>query len=1175
MSNYIPIRIKSDHSVLKGFGQINEYIERAKELGLPGFGFAERSTGSSIYKFLSAGKKSGLKIMPGVEFYIQNSKAQPIDKYLITLYAKNNNGLKNLYRLMITSFDNKKNYKDLTPYITLEQLNRLKEDLYILTGYKETYTYEDPSDLEIMKEFFDDNLYVSVEKSDDRIIKYADDLAIKIVPSTQTLFAYESHKNSCDIHLAIGARTRMDETSTIYGGFRPESRLEDSLLVESRETGAYLKNGRLILNDLDPDIYNKYYNNLSEMLNSVNIDLEFDTHLRPAAVVPENINKEDYLRSLVQKGFDKLRKGTKFEEESKKRIELELDTILGNDYVDYFIVVADYCQFAKEKAGGIGAGRGSAGGSEVAYLLGIHDTDPLQHDLLFERFLSVGRSSEYTITMEDGQEIKYLISDKHKVGNDILYTHQLEPGMKTEEGTIKETRLTRPTASAVDIDTDFHTQGRAKVLDYVKGKYGKYNVSNVITFVTYRAYSSIKAVCSALGIPYYKANTISKVLPPDIELSSLIKPTNDANKQLKSQFIKWCMQFGEKMAKEIFKHSIRLQGRIRSEGMHACAVLIAPTELYNVIPMQISESDGSLLAQWEYPDCEAIGLVKMDFLGLITVDLIDTTIENVNENYPDLNLNKYKIMKNLNDKETLEVFANANTSAIFQFSSDGVKNFLQELKPDNFEDLYAVTALYRPGPMGMGAHKSFTMRKEGKDPSIPFNNPKLIGTTADKLLATTYGLIPFQESLMAVARVCAGFTPLETDLLRKATGKKIASLLDTLRPKFKEGFKNNINKEILELDRPEKELLTDQDLDEIWKSLEDFASYSFNKSHSVSYTINAYTAAYLKAHYPNEFMAAAIRQRSGDKDKIEEFIREAREMNLSISTPDINSSTEYTRASRNRIILGMDIISGVGEYTIKDIIKERETNGLFKNIADCVQRLSKMNSFSKKVMDGLAGAGALDSLNVSRKSVIENFSKIKSYVDNFNKGKMPLTSGLFAAVDMPTDVLILPDEEYSYLDKLSQEQEVTGFFISGHPLDHIEEYDLDGVGYKLNTEKMLSRRFKCKTYKTVEGEEIENWTYPFLVYVLKTERYNLKNGRTVSKITLDTGTDIITTFVDKTRENAPTIQSMTGKEIVEGQIYVADLSMSNRHSLHVSIVDIKEVELDHNGKFVRVNELDS
>ena len=256
-------------------------------------------------------------------------------------------------------------------------------------------------------------------------------------------------------------------------------------------------------------------------------------------------------------------------------------------------------------------------------------------------------------------------------------------------------------------------------------------------------------------------------------------------------------------------------------------------------------------------------------------------------------------------------------------------------------------------------------------------------------------------------------------------------------------------------------------------------------------------------------------------------------------------------------------------------MKEREAKGPFKNIADCVQRLSKIDSFSKKVMDSLAGAGALDSLNVSRKAVIDNFPKIKSYVDKINKGTMPLTSGLFAAADMPTDVLLLPDEEYSYLDKLSKEQEVTGFFISGHPLDHIGEYDLDGVGYKLDTEKMLSRRFKPRTYKTIEGENIEAWTYPFLVYVLKTERYNLKNGRTVSKITLDTGSDIITTFADKSRENEPTIQSMTGKEIVEGRIYVADLSMSNRYSLYVSVVDIREVELDHNGKFVRVNELNS
>lgn len=1323
MVKYFPIRTKSDHSILYGFGTIDEYINKAKELNLKHLGLADRFTASGLYDFVNKCNANNITPISGVEFNLKENGRLS----LITLYAKNKVGMKNLFHLVKKSFTNKENYFDKSPFLTMEQILQNKDGIIVLTGYNGTLVYEaiKKNDnnifyhLDSLKNIFDDDLYLSIERKNDYAFEIGKKMGINVIPSHEILFVEKEHKKACDIFWALRTGFKLNETDDKHGGKRPVCS-DDNVFVGNKEDDS------IFLNDIRSE---SLYENLEKFAGKFEVSFEFDTHLKPKALLEDGKSEIDELKKLIQKGFKEKRAGTKYAKESKEKIKEELDTIWGNDYLDYFLVVQDYCKYAKHHAGGLGAGRGcflpnneitiragkkkkiqdikigdkvlthdtklhsvenlfkynieekcikimlsngktitcttdheifkknegfvpanklkigdvllgakrdfnekeedllhnelsiidisyfdykgyvydikvedvhnytisdvtvhnSAGGSEIGYLLGIHDTDPIRHKLLFERFLSPGRGSEYTITYKDGTEEKSIISEKHKVGDKTLYTHQLKIGDIINGKKIKSVKMTRPTASSVDVDTDFHTVGRKKVIDYVKRKYGEEKISNVMTFNTFKTLKSIKSVGQVTTIPFFKLNQIGKIIDASRSLKDIFEEKGeDYNK-----FLDWTDSFGEE-GELIFEYAPMLEGRIREQGVHACAILISPVPLDDVIPVQTSEKDGTLLSQWEYPACEGIGLLKMDFLGLDTVDLIDNTIKMIEKN-KGIKVDKQKIIDSaLDDKDVFDLFQKGYTDAIFQFSSDGVKKFLRELKPDSFEDLYAVTALYRPGPMGMGAHNSYAKRKAGIEESIPFDNKKLIDTDVAKVLKDTYELIPYQESLMTLARVCADFTPYETDLLRKATAKKKEELLKSLKPKFLSGLKNHINepkkKEIMktvmkEMPNANKEakkkralilakdsLLTDSDLEEIWKNLEEFGSYSFNKSHSVSYTLNAYISAYLKVHYPAEFMATTIRQNAKDKEKFKAFSQEAKRLGIKLYVPDVNYSESKTVAKGNSIVYGFDMASFIGPDVAKCIAIERKQNGKFQDMADFSLRMAKHGHFSKRLIESLGSLGAFKSLGETRKGVIENFDSIKSYVDSKNNNIDNI--GLFG--DITT--FSLPKEEYSFLKICQLEYDNCGTFITYTPLDKIAPGSIDNIAFRATEDDFKNKRYNFQTFKTFSPNKkgrTENTfkVYDFLVYVsdISSKKYG---NKTNFNITIDTGeTEKVITpgplngYTDKPLTS-------TGKEIKKGKVYKMTISYSNWNNFErFNAIDISEVILNKNGTFHSVKKV--
>lgn len=1214
MNQYIPLRVKSDHSILYGFGTINEYVKRCKELGIKAIGLTDRFNESGLHEFIKTCQKEGIKPIPGVELLV---KVYDEELSFITLLAHNNNGLRNLFKLMEYSYKNKESFEDETSFITFEQLLSHKEGLICLTGYEETLISdyikkgvfsekkeEVTNYLNKLKETFKEDLYLTVKDSNDFNFKVGQSFDINVIPSHEVLFAYEEHKVPCDMCKAMGVnKMTMFETDNKHGGKRPVSEFKNALVRDNSEDGAFIKNDIYQLNDLDVDRFSNIYDNLNDIVNKTNVSLEFNTHLRPEFPIPDGMTNLEYLKELVNKGFDKKRKGSEYEEKSKTKIAEELDTIAGNDFVDYFLVVSEYCKFAKKEAGGIGLGRGSAGGSEVAYLLDIHDTDPIRHELLFERFLSPGRGSEYTIYYDDNTEETTMISDKHIVDNKQYYTHQLKEGMTLDNKKIKKVKLTRPSASAVDIDTDFHTSGRNLVYNHVKEFYGYEKVSQVITLGKFKKLQAVKSIGTIYNIPFIYMNKAGDILKDVESLDDLFngEDTKERIEQLE-RFKFWTKTLGE-YGEMIYEYAPILEGRIRQEGIHACAVLISKEELSNTVPMFISPRTGDLVAQWEYPLCESVGLLKMDFLGLDNVDMIKNALDNVNENY-DVNLTKYDIINStLDDKKTYELFSSGQTNAIFQYSSDGVKQFLKELKPDNFKDLYAVTALYRPGPMGMGAHQSYTKRKNGEERKVPFDNDKFLNTQVEEVLNETYGLIPFQETLMNLARVCCGFTPYETDKLRKATGKKIVDLLIELKPKFLEGIRKNVNttkrneifEEVKNMNIENKKeyaeqlarqrFINDQDLESMWDMIIDFSKYSFNKSHSVSYALNAYLGMYLKAHYPEEFMAAALRQKADSKNDTSSSLNEIIYMGLNKKSPDVNISKEYTSSiiindngkNKDVIYYGFDIVPNVTFG--KDIVEERKLNGKYTSVQDFAIRMNKRGLLNKTSFISLASAGAFDSLGESRKGIIDSFKNITKFVKDDISGKLPKTSGLFPD-QTPANEIIIPNEDFDYLGKLHQENKDLGYFLTGHPLDNIREGDIDKTAFKIPMEEFIKKRFKFKEIKTAgmnsKGSNIGKFSvYPLVVYISDIEIRQRNDGFTIIKITVDTGVDEFLVFPGRSNGNKDLPLTSTGKLIEEGKIYKMLINYWDRNGRpNLSAIDIQEVKVDSKGRFKNLVEVD-
>jgi DNA polymerase-3 subunit alpha len=678
--------------------------------------------------------------------------------------------------------------------------------------------------------------------------------------------------------------------------------------------------------------------------------------LVPHFPLPEPFTDADeYLRHLTFEGARK--RYLEITPEIEERLNFELFTIKSMGFPGYFLIVADFIKAGRDMGVLIGPGRGSAAGSAVAYCIGITNIDPIKYNLLFERFLNPERKS------------------------------------------------------MPDIDTDFDDVGREKVLNYVIDKYGKNQVAQIINYGTMAAKSAIKDVARVLDLPLNESNELAKLVPekPGTKLKEAIEEI----KELKAIYD------GQGLKSTVLKEALNLEGSVRNTGIHASAVIIAPSDLMEHLPLSVAKDSDLWVTQWDGVVIESAGLLKMDFLGLKTLSIINDAVRLVEDNHG------VKIVPDeipLDDPLTYKIFQNGETISVFQFESDGMQKHLKDLKPDKFEDIIAMVALYRPGPMAY--IPDFVKRKHG------LQEIKYDFAITEDLLADTYGITIYQEQVMLLSQRLAGFSKGDADVLRKAMGKKQMEVLQQMKGKFIDGCaKNGHDLKIAE---------------KVWVDWEAFASYAFNKSHATCYAYVAFHTAYLKAHYPAEYMAAVLNAQI-NTEQIAFFMEECRRMGLNVMGPDINeSSSKFTVTKKGDIRFGLGALKGVGEAAVENIVEERK-NGAYHSIFDLSRRIS-LRSANRRVFEGLALGGAFDSFsNVHRAQYfhadkgdgMQFIEKVIKYGQNFQEKKDSSQASLFgeeSEVSLP-EPAVPYCEPWSNLEQLSREKEVIGMYISGHPLE--------------------------------------------------------------------------------------------------------------------------------------------
>jgi DNA polymerase-3 subunit alpha len=692
------------------------------------------------------------------------------------------------------------------------------------------------------------------------------------------------------------------------------------------------------------------------------------SNLMPRFPVPGGETEEGWFRREVWQGMDRRYPGG-YDDQRRRQAEYEMDVITTMGFCSYFIVVADFIMWAKRNGIRVGPGRGSAAGSIVAYALGITDLDPIVHGLVFERFLNPER------------------------------------------------------VSMPDIDIDFDERRRGDVIRYVTQKYGDDRVAQIITYGTIKAKAAVKDAARVLGFPYALGDRITKAFPPavmgkDIPLAGIFDPEHSRHGEageIRSLYE------SEPEIRQVMDTARGLEGLIRQAGVHAAGVIMSSEPLLDHIPVWQREADGAVITQFDYPACEDLGLLKMDFLGLRNLTVLDDAVAGIKSNRGiDVSLERLP----LDDKPTYELLARGDTLGIFQFDGGPMRALLRSMRPDNFEDISAVGALYRPGPMGANAHNDYADRKTGRKPVAPIH-PELAESLAD-ILGDTYGLIVYQEQVMAIAQKLAGYTPGKADLLRRAMGKKKKEILDKEFEPFAAGMKANG--------------YSDSAIKTLWDILVPFSDYAFNKAHSAAYGLVSYWTAYLKANYPAEYMAALLTSVAGDKDKSALYLNECRRMGITVLPPDVNASAATFTPVERDIRFGLAAVRNVGANVVDAIVAARTSQGAFTSFADFLRKVP-VNVCNKRVIESIIKAGAFDSLGHSRRGLVLIHEQAIDTVIDVKRNEAIGQDSLFGA-DTDAEATFevpVPEGEWDKPTLLGFEREMLGLYVSDHPLLGIEQ----------------------------------------------------------------------------------------------------------------------------------------
>jgi DNA polymerase III, alpha subunit len=1007
--------VYSDYSVHIGYGTIDEYISVCKQKGIKTLSLTDTNSMMGIFKFLTKCKANDIKAIVGVTL--------TVEKHNITFLAKNING-----------------YHELCKLLTQSTRNNLDEPFLTTTDIKQTdnivaivHTYEKEPTEQFLSEFKnkvkDVYLEFTLLKGNRRnisqsVTRLSERTNTPLVLTNPTFYAYDTDFEMSEINMALIKNYSLQETPVTRGGLRPALFCNEHYLKSTQELVNYVKGN---VTDVPKQILNQAIINNQSIVDMIEqVELEYQLGLRPVPHIPAPFQDSlSYFKALIQEGWDKIvaDKPKEVQAEWKKRIKNELEVIHSNDFIDYFLVVREYIKWSEDNGYPTGCGRGSAGGSCIARLLGIHKTDPVRYDLMFDRFLSPGRSAIARITYDDNSFEEIPVSTVKNINNKDDYTYTIKLGDTVDGKVVTDYKIV-DIGAAPDVDTDFEPEVRPLVFKHCQEEYGENNITHIITRMPYGARNAFRCVARVYGIPPQEVNSFSELLPEAVSKDTLKDVLDEKNETYESARLKL-----NPLLLEIIKRASELEGRTSGTGVHACGVLISCKEISDTVPTIYKEDprDKSIVYQvsmFEYPEAESLGLIKMDFLGLDTLHLISSTVKLV-EQYTGKHIDMSKIIDGtLDDKKTYQMFQKAKTSGIFQFAEQGVRTMLTKVKPSEFEELPAITAIYRPGPMSLGLHDDFAVRKNDPSKRIPFSR-EFIGTPIDTLTKDTLGAIIYQEQVMKIAQEAAGFTSKEADKMRKAMGKKKIEILNMLEPKFKKGIIENTK-------------CSESTVNEFWAQLLGFAQYGFNKSHAVSYALNSYQSAYLKVHYPVLWETAALRMYADNPDKVAKYIEDARSNGIEILPPNINESDLLISPTSDlkNIVYSISNIKKVPTSILEAFILERERNGKYTDLMNFINR--NKDIVSKSVLEVLACSGCLDCFGNTRKSIYDNAEKLVKSVQR----KKNNVASLFAMVgEEAISMVELDDEEWPILEKMANEGQALGAYLSGNPLDGLKTQD--------------------------------------------------------------------------------------------------------------------------------------
>ncbi len=948
---FVHLHLHSEYSLLDGACRINDIIERAKKLGQTAVAITDHGVMYGVLDFYNTALKNGIKPIIGCEVYVaprsRKDKSHQLDSkpYHLTLLCKNNQGYKNLIKLVTLSYSEGFYNK---PRVDIELLEKYHDGLICLSGclagkvsrslIEESYERAKKTALEYESIFGKGNYYIEVQNHGiDRQIsilpllyRLSEETAIPLVATNDVHYIEKSDAKIQDILLCIQTRKKLSDEN------RMSFVTDESYMKSTEEMYQIFKN------------FPSAITNTAEIAEKCNVTFEFGKIKLPEFKSDKNISNRDYFIELCNNGMKK-RYGENPPDTVKERIEYEIETIEKMGYIDYFLIVWDFINYARENNIPVGAGRGSGAGSVCAYCMEITGIDPLKYNLLFERFLNPER------------------------------------------------------VSMPDFDIDFCIEGRQQVIDYVMKKYGSEYTSQIITFGTLAPRAAVKDIGRVTDLPYELCDKVSNLIPakPDITIEKALSTVKKLRDMYESDF----------RVKELLDTAKKIEGMPRHTSVHAAAVVISDNPLSEYLPVQQIKDVN--VTQFTMSGVESLGLLKMDFLGLRNLTVINEAEKNIRKTNPDFKIAEVPI----DDREVYKMLSDGDTCGVFQFESQGITSVLKRLVPESIEDLIAVLSLYRPGPMD-----SIPQYIECRhDPSLITYKHKLL----EPILSVTYGCIVYQEQVMEIFRSLAGYSYGRSDIVRRAMAKKKSDVMQKERNAFIYGEESCIGAVNNGVD--------EETANQIFDEMMSFASYAFNKSHAAAYSYISYLTAYLKCHYFKEYMSALISSVMGTNEKLNEYIEECERKNVKLLRPDINKSDESFTVSQEGIRYGLLAIKTLGKGVVESIIKERETNGHFKSFENFCERLPDTN---KRAVEFLIKSGCFDDLGYNRHQLIENFESIIEYYVKQSEETICGQLNLFTMDEssITADFHIPYIEEYPPNIIRELEKESMGLYVSGSPV---------------------------------------------------------------------------------------------------------------------------------------------